>query len=164
MLDYQAQNRSKKTCLLYPDLSSDPLCYASATFAQVNAAANQIAAKYAQHIDMSANSEKPIIVGLLGNSSADYLLTIYGLVKLGVVCFPLSIRNSKAALEHLIKTTGVSYLIVGPGQIHVELDGLAILQLEQVDWNVGDIFPSPTKKTDNDSLESLQMIFHRYVK
>jgi acyl-CoA synthetase (AMP-forming)/AMP-acid ligase II len=101
----------------------------------------------------------------LANSSTDYLLTIYGFAKLGVVCFPLSIRNSKAALEHLIKATGVSYLIVGPGQMHVELDGLTILPLEQVDWNVGDTFPSPpNKKTDNDSLESLRMIFHRYVK
>jgi acyl-CoA synthetase (AMP-forming)/AMP-acid ligase II len=164
LLDYQAENRSNQTCLLYPDLSSDPLCYASATFAQVNAAANHLASRYAKHIDISSNSEKSIIVGLLANSSTDYLLTIYGLVKLGVVFFPLSIRNSKAALEHLIKTTGVSYLIVGPGQIHIELDGLTILPLEQVNWNVDDTFSDRIQKTDNDSLERLQMILHRYVK
>jgi hypothetical protein len=86
------------------------------------------------------------------------------LVKLGVVFFPLSIRNSKAALEHLIKTSEISYLIVGPGQIHVEADGLTILPLEQVDWNVDDMFPGPIKEPDNDSLERLQMIFHRYAK
>jgi len=113
---------------------------------------------------MSTNSQKSIVVGLLANSSTDYLLTMYGLVKLGVVVFPLSIRNSKAALEHLIKTTGVSYLIVEPGQMHVELDGLKTISLENVDWNGDDNFVCSINKTQKDSLEDLQMIFHRYTK
>ncbi len=164
MLDYQAQNRPNKTCLLYPDLSSNPICYASATFAQVNAAANRLATKYSKQIDVSSNSQKSITVGLLANSSTDYLLTIYGLVKLGVVIFPLSTRNSKAALEHLIKTTGVSYLIVGPGQIQIELDGLKIISLENVDFDGDDNFPCSFKELEKNFLEDVQMIFHRYIK
>jgi long-subunit acyl-CoA synthetase (AMP-forming) len=111
------------------------------------------------------NPQKSIIVGLLANSSTDYLLTIYGLVKLGVVVFPLSIRNSKAALEHLIKTTGVSYLIVGPGQIHIELDGLKIIPLENVYWNDNNnSFSCSINKMQKDSLEQVQLILHRYIK
>jgi long-subunit acyl-CoA synthetase (AMP-forming) len=114
---------------------------------------------------MSLNSQKSIVVGLLANSSTDYLLTMYSLFKLGVVIFPLSIRNSKAALEHLIKTTGVSYLIIEPGQIHVELDGLKVIPLENIDWNsCDDNFPCSFNKTDSDSLERIQIIFHRYTK
>jgi hypothetical protein len=55
-------------------------------------------------------------------------------------------------------------LIVDPGQIHVELDGLKIISLENVDWNSDDNFLWSINKTEKDSLEHLQMIFHRYTK
>lgn len=159
MLEYQAQKRPNKTFLLYPDLTSEPLRYASATFAQVNGAANRLAGIYANQMDMTFNERKQMVVGLLANSSVDYLLAQLALVKLGVVVFSLSTRNSKAALEHLIKTTGVSYLIVGPGQISVEVDGLKIIPLAKVDWNdsTSDSYVTSSK----DSLECDQMIFHR---
>lgn len=165
LLDYQAENRSNKPCLLYPDLSSEPLRYASVTYAQVNAAANRLAMKYAQQIDISSNTEKSVVVGLLASSSIDYLLTFYGLIKLGVVVFPLSTRNSQAALEHLIQKTGVSYLVIGPGQIHVELDGLQIISLESVNWDEHDdnIAYSFNNK-GKDSLEEVRVILHRYTK
>ncbi|CAF0799195.1 unnamed protein product [Adineta steineri] len=159
-LEYQAQNRPNKTYLLYPDLTSDPLRYASATFAQVNDIANHLANKYAKHIDISSNSQKPIVVGLLANTSVNYLLTFYGLVKLGVVVFTLSIRNSKAALEHLIKTTGVSYLVIEPGQIQIELDGLKLIPLENIDWNKNYNSSQPINRTEKGSLEDSQLILH----
>ena len=127
----------------------------------MNTAANHLASKYAKQIDISSCSQKPIVVGLLGNSSTDYLLTLYGLVKLGVLVFPLSIRNSKDALEHLIKETEMSYLIIGPGQTHVKFDGLKVIELEPVDWNGNDNFPCSIHQTDNDVLERPQIILHR---
>ena len=165
LLDYQAKNRSNKTCILYPDLSSEPLHYASVTYAQVNAAAHRLAKRYAQQIDISSNTKKSVIVGLLANSSIDYLITLYGLIRLGVIVFPLSTRNSKAALEHLIKTNDVSYLVIGPGQIHVELDGLKIIPLENVNWDEhdDDISCSFNNK-EKDSLEQVRVILHRYIK
>ncbi|CAF3948920.1 unnamed protein product, partial [Adineta steineri] len=160
LLEYQAQNRPDKTHLLYPDLTSDPLRYASATFAQVNGIANYLADKYAKQIDLSSNSQKSLVVCLLANTSVNHLLTFYGLVKLGVVVFPLSIRNSKAALEHLIKTTGASYLVIESGQIRIELDGLKLIPLENVDWNKNYNSSQSINRTEKDSLENIQLILH----
>lgn len=135
--------------------------YASATFAQVNNAANYLAGKYAKQINLSTNEQKQIVVGLLANNSLDYLLTQYSLVKLGVVVFQLSTRNSKAAMEHLIKSTGVSYLVVGPGQIPIEIDGVKVITLEEVDMNVVNNTTYPFVSSNENLLERVQMIFHR---
>jgi len=137
------------------------LKYSSATFAQVNNAANYLAAKYAKQINLMSNERQQIVVGLLANNSIEYLLTQYSLVKLGVVIFQLSTRNSKAAMEHLIKSTGVSYLIVGQGQIPIAVDGVKMIRLENIDWNVVNSTSYPSVQSNNNSLEHLQMIFHR---
>ncbi len=56
----------------------------------------------------------------------------------------------------------MSYLVVGPGQIPIELDGLKVIPLENVDWNGDDNFTCSINKAERDTLEHLQMIFHRY--
>jgi acyl-CoA synthetase (AMP-forming)/AMP-acid ligase II len=162
LLDYQTEKCPNDVCLLYPDLCSDTLQYGSATFAQFSAASHRLAVQYRNYIDIPTCEDKPIIVALLGNSSADYLVTIYALLRLGVVVFPLSTRNSKAALENLMQTTATTYLIVGPGQIDVELDGLTKIYLETVNWTANDIVSIlPTTTIANNSLEHVVMMFHR---
>jgi hypothetical protein len=52
--------------------------------------------------------------------------------------------------------------VVGPGQIPIELDGLKVIPLENVDWNGDDNFTCSINKAERDTLEHLQMIFHRY--
>jgi hypothetical protein len=56
-------------------------------------------------------------------------------------------------------------LIVGPGQIHIELDGLKIIPLENVYWNDNNnSFSCSINKMQKDSLEQVQLILHRYIK
>ena len=89
---------------------------------------------------------------------------MYGLIKLGVVVFPLSIRNSKAALQHLMTTNGATCLVCGPDQVNIELDGVKVIPMEHADWSEGNDCPNVQRHDQSNALERLQMIFHRFAR
>ncbi|PBK68197.1 NRPS-like enzyme [Armillaria solidipes] len=54
-----------------------------------------------------------VIVGILANTnSITYFTVVASLMRLGFIPFPISTRNSVAAIVHLIKSTGARHLIV----------------------------------------------------
>ncbi|KAI6784135.1 NRPS-like enzyme [Emericellopsis cladophorae] len=58
-----------------------------------------------------SSEEKPTVVGLLGPSNLEYLITMLALTKLGHTVLLLSTRISQAAIESLLTTTGASALV-----------------------------------------------------
>ena len=108
MLHRQAQDRSDHICFYYPN-PTDPYAYATLTYKQFNDITNRLAQKLMGLFNLNQNDEVPV-VALLSNSSVSYLLTIYALVKLHVIIYPLSIRNSEAAIMHLLKQSNVIHL------------------------------------------------------
>ncbi|KAK0184798.1 hypothetical protein F5146DRAFT_1144924 [Armillaria mellea] len=59
------------------------------------------------------HGDAPVTVGILANTnSITYFMVLAGLLCLGFILFPISTRNSVAAIVHLIKSTGAKHLIV----------------------------------------------------
>ncbi|KAK0184800.1 hypothetical protein F5146DRAFT_1168850 [Armillaria mellea] len=59
------------------------------------------------------HGDAPVTVGILANTnSITYFMVLAGLLCLGFIPFPISTRNSVAAIVHLIKSTGAKHLIV----------------------------------------------------
>ena len=170
MLNKQATYRSDRVCLYYPD-QSDPHTYATLTYQQLNEVTNHLAHKYSVVIDENQKQEVPIVC-LLANSSVDYLLTIYALLKLDVIVYPLSIRNSEAAIMHLLEKSNVSHLfysddyastsvqVVKKFGSTINLYRMMVIPIAEL-AECGESTFKPTKETDQ--LDQIRMIFHRYV-
>lgn len=59
------------------------------------------------------NDETPVVVGILANTdSITYFTVLVGIMRLGKIPFPISPRNSVAAIIHLMKSTNSKYLVV----------------------------------------------------
>jgi acyl-CoA synthetase (AMP-forming)/AMP-acid ligase II len=108
MLNKQAENHSDRLCVYYPD-RTDWQTYATLTYKQFNDVTNHMAQEYSNIISQNQTNETSVVC-LLANSSIDYLLIMYALLKLDVIVYPLSIRNSEAATMHLLEESNVSYL------------------------------------------------------
>ncbi|RFU34185.1 hypothetical protein B7463_g2153, partial [Scytalidium lignicola] len=61
-----------------------------------------------------SSSEKAAVVGLLGNSDFNYVISMLALTKLGHTVLLLSPRISQSAYSHLLTTTGSKYLLYQP--------------------------------------------------
>ncbi|KAK0492930.1 NRPS-like enzyme [Armillaria luteobubalina] len=60
-----------------------------------------------------ADESSPVVVGILANSDTlTFFATIVGIMRLGHIPFPISIRNSAPAVAHLMKATNSMYLVV----------------------------------------------------
>ncbi|TFY63805.1 hypothetical protein EVG20_g6168 [Dentipellis fragilis] len=59
------------------------------------------------------DSKRPIVALLAATDSITYYTTVMGLVYAGFIPFPISTRNSPAAIAHLIGKTGVGHILVG---------------------------------------------------
>ncbi|KAJ9661124.1 hypothetical protein H2201_006675 [Coniosporium apollinis] len=93
---------------------SSGLNYVDYTPKQLDRFAFRVAKKYASRIPSRRDStEKPTVVGLLGHSDLNYLVTLLALTKLGHTVLFLSTRISKEAYASLLQTTGSRHLIVG---------------------------------------------------
>ena len=57
--------------------------------------------------------------------------TLIGVLRTGFAIFPISTRNSVAALVHLISKTGIDYIIVGPEAPYQKLARDAFKQLKE---------------------------------
>jgi hypothetical protein len=92
-----------------------------------------------------------------------YFALTASLLRLGLVPFPISPRNSEAAVKHLLKETGAAAAILASG---VELDGEALAVLKTMKaptfWTLyeggASEKPMPIGKTPD--MESVAMILH----
>jgi acyl-CoA synthetase (AMP-forming)/AMP-acid ligase II len=170
MLEKQAQSRAHQSCLLYPD-QIDPHKYATLTYKQLNEVTNHVAQKFAAQIECSCTNETPVVC-LLANSNVSYLLSIYALLKLNVIVFPLSIRNSDAAIVHLLKNANVSHLFYSnqysPVAMKIDVKFGSTIKLHSFEEiriaELLELGESSFKSTAGmDELEQIRIIFHRYT-
>lgn len=168
MLSKHAQHRPDHECLYYPD-RVQPLTYATLTYDQLNKVTNHLAHKLSVLLSQNELEEPPVIC-LLANSDTSYLLTIYALFKLNVIVYPLSVRNSNAAVIHLLEKSNVSYLLYS-NEFSSTADSvrskfgskISLHMMEEVD--IAQLISSEEivfeTKTDTNELDRIRIIFHR---
>ena len=87
--------------------------YEDYTYQQLDDFAHEVAARYVSRIPQRTSSEEPeIVVGLLGPSNLDYLITLLALTKLGHTVLFLSTRISEAAYVSLLQRTSAQHLVI----------------------------------------------------
>ncbi|KLO07028.1 acetyl-CoA synthetase-like protein [Schizopora paradoxa] len=74
-------------------------------------------------------SPRTIAILSLGDT-VTYITTIFGILESGNVAFPVSVRNSPAAVAHLLEATDTDFLLVGSDQAHQSLANSS-LQVQQ---------------------------------
>ncbi|CAF0981994.1 unnamed protein product [Adineta steineri] len=180
-LEYQAQTKPEKTAILYPDLNKDSREYASLTYKQYNNVTNYLAEKISKHLPNSSSNEL-LTCGLLAIGGLEYLLSQYALLKLpNVIMFPISARNSQAAIEHLLKETKTVVLLTTSQYLPViktiqqeqkELQSLKILLLDSEDFQIEEILKNKDieysistsvntiEKKKDDELNKVVVILH----
>ena len=168
MLEKQAESLSNQVCLLYPN-QTNPKIYATLTYKQLNEVTNHIAEKCFSHIN-SNSSGKKMVICCLANSNVNYLLSIIALLKLEVIVFSLSIRNSEAALIHLLEKSNASYLFYDEqySSIATKITAtfgstIALHQLENICISELINLENSTFKpmTTQHDIDQCQIIFHR---
>ncbi|CAF1427608.1 unnamed protein product [Adineta steineri] len=163
MLQKHAQNRSDEKCLYYPNKSQSD-SYASLTFKQFNEVTNHLAKRFSNIIRQKETNRNPVVC-ILANSDVDYLLTTYALFKLNVVVFPLSIRNSDAAIKHLLEKSNASYLFYSKAFSSVATTFDSIINLHQMEeLNISELLDykesSFKPEIDTDEIDRICIIFH----
>ncbi|KAG8854181.1 hypothetical protein FRB96_007737 [Tulasnella sp. 330] len=78
----------------------------------------QRAAKFVKdQLDLKPGASGPMVIGIFANiDSLTYAILLEAIVYLGHTAFPISTRNSVAAIAHLLKETGCTQLIVFGGE------------------------------------------------
>ncbi|KAJ7670303.1 hypothetical protein B0H17DRAFT_202349 [Mycena rosella] len=93
----------------------------------------------------------PPVVGILAaTGSILYACLIHGALRAGCIVFPLSTRNSDAAIAHLIAESGVKYLLVSPDGHMQDLARKAKALLHSRNVAV-EILPIPTYEEVSDN-------------
>jgi len=94
----------------YPSSGID---YVDYTARQLDTFAFRVGQQYAITMPpRSTSSQTAMVVGLLGPSNFDYLITILALTKLGHTVLFLSTRISPTAYKSLLKATGAKHLLI----------------------------------------------------
>lgn len=103
------------------------------------AAAFHTAGRYFQKY---IHDDSVIVIGILANTDTlTFYATIVGIMRLGYIPFPISVRNSAPAVTHLMKMTNTKYLVIS-GDPPVQT--IANLVCHQHDGNNIAIIPMPT--------------------
>ncbi|CAF3682335.1 unnamed protein product [Rotaria sp. Silwood1] len=167
MLNKQAVSRSNEVYLLYPN-QTDQQAYATLTYKQFNEVTSHLAQQYSIKIHSISTNQIPVVC-LLTKTDENYLLTIYALLKLGVIVFPLSIRNSEAAIVHLLEKSNASHLFYSneyasvANEVKIKFgSNIELYQLKQIDIdglvNLGESTFKPA--SENNDLDKFCIIFH----
>jgi len=178
-LEYQAQMRPEKIAILYPDPDTNSTEYASLTYKQYNNVTNQLAERICKYLP-SVSSSESITCGLLSVGGIEYLLSQYALLKLSnVIMFPISARNSEAAVEHLIKETKTILLLTTSQylpmikKIQQQFEFLKILLLDSEEFKIEELLKNKDvecsvtsdaitlKKSSEEELNKIVVILHR---
>lgn len=175
-LEYQAKMRPEKKAILYPDLNTKATEYASLTYKQYNNIVSHLAVKIGQHLPPLL-SDQSITCAILAPDSIQYLLVQYALLKLpNVVMFPISPRNSPAAIEHLLKETKTVLLLttsqflplMGQIQQQQDLQSLKTLHLDNEEFQLEQLLMTKnledletTDVVTRSELDKVVLILHR---
>ena len=183
-LEYQADARPEERAILYPDPGTHSTEYASLTYRQYNNVTNHLAEKIVKHLppSYSSTSNELVTCGLLAVGGLEYLLSQFALLKLAnVIMFPISARNSPAAVEHLLRETKTALLLttsqyqpmIQKLQQQEEFQSLKVLLLDSDEFNMEKLLQNkdqacemiscgvPFKKKDDEDLEKIVVILHR---
>nr|AEM76784.1 NRPS-like enzyme [Armillaria mellea] len=107
LFDYNGFHSAKHTLFRYDSLDNGES--RSITWKEGVAAFHVAGHYFREHI----NDKSPVVVGILANTdSITYFTVLVGLMRLGKIPFPISPRNSVAAIIHLMKSTSCRYLVV----------------------------------------------------
>lgn len=182
-LEYHARVRAEKPALLYPDAERNFAEYASFTYEQLNRLVHHLAKRIVERLpEISAVTDQPVTCGILAAGGMEYLLCQLALLKLpNVILFPISSRNSQAAVEHLIRKTKTMVLftvahflpMVTSIQEQEEFQCLKVLLFDSEAFDMQGILQKKdepceidsssimTKAGENDSLNRVVIILHR---
>ncbi|KIK57003.1 hypothetical protein GYMLUDRAFT_247277 [Collybiopsis luxurians FD-317 M1] len=100
---------------------------------------------------VKSNIERPVVSILASLDSITYFALVEGIMRAGFTPFPISTRNSDAAVAHLLKSTESKHLFVSPDVAMQGLAARALSMLAQEDGVVNgeagkqqiDIIPTP---------------------
>ena len=96
------------------------------TFRQLDVFAWRVAQLYSAFIPVrESSSENPRVVGLLGPSNIEYLISLLALTKLGHTALLLSTRIPQAAIESLTQATGAETLIADSKHLAIAHNAVA---------------------------------------
>jgi acyl-CoA synthetase (AMP-forming)/AMP-acid ligase II len=184
-LQYQSEIRPNKLALLYPDPNENFTKYASLTYEEYNNITNHLAAQIFNSFP-SFSSDERITCALLAVGGIEYLLSQYALLKLpNVIMFPISTRNSQSAIEHLLKETQTTILLTTSQfypmiktiqqQQQSQFQSLKVLLLDSEQFQMKELLKYKdkkssttsniiqSKKTNNEELNKVVVILHRYI-
>ncbi|KAJ7199358.1 hypothetical protein GGX14DRAFT_572740 [Mycena pura] len=95
------------------DSPSAPEGYEDITWRQVVNLFDTTARIIRSSLGAAGDRTPPPVVGILASTSSIlYASLLFGTLRAGCPVFPLSTRNSAAAISHLIAESGVNYLLV----------------------------------------------------
>ena len=118
MMRYRARLTPDLPLVSYPSSGID---YVNYTSLQLDVFAFRAAKYYALHMPSRSSSiEKPKVIGLLGPSDFNYIITMLSLWKVGHTVLLLSTRIAKEAHISLLKATGAKDLL-----FHESTNGVA---------------------------------------
>lgn len=152
LVRYRARVSPDATLLAYP---SSGINYVNYTASQLDAFAYRVGKHYQQLIpSRNSSKEKPRVIGLLGPSNLEYIVTILALIKLGHTVLFLSTRISLEAILFLMKETGAGHLVADGSfsEIAGKLRNSALC-VEAVDIASRDIFEFPVEAAEGTRLD-----------
>jgi acyl-CoA synthetase (AMP-forming)/AMP-acid ligase II len=109
-LGYYAVARQSKVAMMHPKPSGAG--YQALTFHELNQVTSRVASHYQaafNRLGVMRNRN----VALYANSSAEYILSLWALMKANFVPFCVSPRNSEAALSHLVQRADTFSVVCG---------------------------------------------------
>ncbi|KAJ7659105.1 hypothetical protein DFH06DRAFT_1472553 [Mycena polygramma] len=142
--EFNATTNPSHPLFLY-DSASAPQGYEDITWKQAMKMFRTTAKIIRHHVGSAAVecTSRPV-VGILASTSAIlYASLMFGTLRAGCAVFPLSTRNSDAAIAHLIAESGVKYLLVSQDAHMQEIARKANRALLERDVHIS-IFPIPT--------------------
>ncbi|KAK0451170.1 NRPS-like enzyme [Desarmillaria tabescens] len=130
LFDYNATHSPKHPLFRYDD--PDNGGFRTILWEEGVAAFHTAGYYFKKHI----HSDAPVTVGILANTnSITYFTVMASLMRLGFTPFPISIRNSVAAIVHLMKSSGAKHLIISQDVSSQNTVDVVCRQLCEVDVN-----------------------------
>ncbi|KAI0746390.1 acetyl-CoA synthetase-like protein [Daedaleopsis nitida] len=115
----------------------------------------------AQIVSGIAGTVERQIIGIFGSSETiTYAFTILGILRAGHIAFPISPRNSAAAVAHLLRTTGCKHVIVSQDAYTQSVTGEAMSTVEQVTLHPTFVLSDLLSAT-NDAIDTPAVKFNR---
>ncbi|KAH9917020.1 uncharacterized protein B0H18DRAFT_1036256 [Fomitopsis serialis] len=143
LLDYHGKHSADHRLFIYPE---DDGTSKTITWSRASQAIRKSALLVRERLGWKANEgDHPVVAILSASDSIPYATTIMGIMRAGYTPFPLSTRNSPAAVVHLLEKTNVKHVIVGLDEAMQELvaDAFEILKSQYNSTNIPETSPMP---------------------